>query len=362
MAAPHATEPMAQLPSSACDPGPSARPGPATDRSAPPTREGPDHLVAVLAPNLSSPFELSVACEVFGFDRSELVDPWYRFRLCALDPPEVRTDVGFSLHTPFGLADAADADTVIVPVWPGLDEPPDDAVLDVLRGTVERGGRVLSFCTGAFALGHAGVLDGRRATTHWRYRDLFAAVFPSVELEPDALYVDECPVLTSAGTAAAIDLSLHVVRQDHGADVANAVARRMVVPPHRDGGQAQFVEAPVAADQEPNPLQRTLDWALAHLDEPLTVEDLARQAKMSPRTLARRFRQVTGDTPLQWLLHQRVLAAQRLLERTDESVEEIARRCGFGSAGVLREHFVRHTRTTPTAYRRTFTGGLEATG
>ena len=212
----------------------------------------------------------------------------------------------------------------------------------------------MSVCSGAFALAHAGLLDGHKATTHWMYTERLAAAFPEIDVDPNVLYVDEGQILTSAGTAAGIDLCLHVVRLDHGVDVANAVARRMVVPPHRDGGQAQFVEAPVEADDGNDPLAATLDWVLEHLDEPLTVEVMSRHALMSPRTFARRFRSVTGTTPLQWLLRQRILQAQRLLESTDMPVELIAQRCGFGSSSVLRTHFKRMIDTSPLVYRRTF--------
>jgi transcriptional regulator GlxA family with amidase domain len=213
---------------------------------------------------------------------------------------------------------------------------------------------MMSVCTGAFALGHAGLLDGRRATTHWMHADELAHVFPEVDVDPDVLYVDEGQILTSAGTAAGIDLCLHVCRLDHGVKFANAVARRMVVPPHRDGGQAQFVTTPIEVDPGEDPLTVALDWALEHLDEPLTVDRLARRALMSPRTFARRFRAITGTTPLQWLLRQRILEAQRLLETTDVPVELIAQRCGFGSASVLRTHFKRVLDTAPLTYRRTF--------
>jgi transcriptional regulator GlxA family with amidase domain len=212
----------------------------------------------------------------------------------------------------------------------------------------------MTVCSGAFVLAHAGLLDDRRATTHWMYADRLAAAFPRVKVDPDVLYVDEGSVLTSAGTAAGIDLCLHVVRLDHGAAIANAVARRMVVPPHRDGGQAQFVEAAVVDDDGADPLAATLDWALEHLDEPLPVEVLARRALMSPRTFARRFRAATGTTPLQWLLRQRLLRAQQLLETTDLPVDVIAHHCGFGSAAVLRTHFRRALDTNPVSYRRAF--------
>jgi transcriptional regulator GlxA family with amidase domain len=245
---------------------------------------------------------------------------------------------------------------VIVPAW-ATDRVPPDALLDALRAAYDRGARLMSFCSGAFALAHAGLLDGRRATTHWMYAEKLAAQFPLVDVDAAVLYVDAGRILTSAGTAAGIDLCLHLVRLDHGAEVANAVARRMVVPPHRDGGQAQFVEAPMAAQIDgDDPFTATLDWAVEHLDQPLSVELLAQRAAMSPRTFARRFRASSGATPHQWLLKQRVVLAMRLLETTDQPVERIASRCGFGSAAVLRTHFQRHVGTSPAGYRRTFCG------
>jgi transcriptional regulator GlxA family with amidase domain len=313
-------------------------------------------VVAAIVNHGVSPFELSVACEVFGLDRSELVDPWYELRVCAAVPPPVRvkTSHGLTLDTPYRLEDVEQAGTVVIPMWPPADEPSDE-LLATLRRAHARGARILSFCSGAFLLARAGLLDGRRATTHWMYAGELADRYPQIDVEPDVLYVVDGNVMTSAGTAAAIDLCLHVVRADHGADVANAVARRMVVPPHRDGGQAQFIQAPVPTLAEvEDPFRLTLDWALEHLDEPLTVEVLARRAAMSPRTFARRFVAVTGTTPLQWLLRQRVLHAQRLLETTEESVEWVASRCGFGTAAGMRIHFQRFVGTSPMAYRRTF--------
>jgi transcriptional regulator GlxA family with amidase domain len=209
-------------------------------------------------------------------------------------------------------------------------------------------------------LAHAGLLDGRRATTHWMYSRQFAEMFPRVRLDPGVLYVDEGSILTSAGTAAGIDLCLHMVRSDHGAAVANLYARRMVVPPHRDGGQAQFVEAPVPAAAGDGRLEDTMEWALRHLNRPLTVDELAARASMSPRTFARRFRAAAGTTPLRWLLLQRIAAAQRLLETTDLAIDCVAEESGLGSAANLRLHFRRERRTSPSAYRRTFSGRASA--
>lgn len=314
------------------------------------------HRVAAVACHGVAPFELAVSCEVFGIDRSELGVPWYRYRVCAAEPPPLRTSVGFTIDTPYGLDDVVRADTVVVPAWGAarMDHEPPTALLDALRTAHARGARVLSVCTGAFVLAAAGLLDGRRATTHWMHAEELARRYPAVRVEPGVLYVDEGDVMTSAGTAAGIDLCLHVVRLDFGAEVANAVARRMVVPPHRDGGQAQYVEAPMLTLAGADLFARTMAWMQEHLDEPMTVEDLAERAAMSPRTFARRFRATTGTTPLQWLLRQRVLLAQRLLETTDEPVELVARRCGFGTAAGLRQHFRRTLSTSPLVYRRTF--------
>ncbi|MDQ3756810.1 MAG: transcriptional regulator FtrA [Actinomycetota bacterium] len=319
------------------------------------------HTVAALVPRRVSPFELAVACEVFGIDRSELVSPWYRFMVCAAEPPPLVTDMGFTIDTPYGLADVRKADTVIVPAGIRADQEPPEPMLEALRAADKRGARILSVCTGAFVLAAAGLLDGRRATTHWMHADLLAERYPNVKVDPKVLYVEDGNVMTSAGTAAGIDLCLHVVRLDHGAEVANAVARRMVVPPHREGGQAQYVDQPVASSDGDGLLTDLLTWMEEHLDEPLSVEDLARRAAMSPRHFARRFRAVTGTTPHHWLLTQRVLYAQRLLERTDQSVELIASRCGFGSAANLRQHFQRVVGTSPAAYRRTFQADSVAT-
>ena len=316
------------------------------------------HVVAVLAMDGVHPFELSVPCEVFGIDRPEVVFPWpYELIVTSIhDRGTLPTHNGFTIDTPYRLADLARADTIIVPAWPNVQSAPATEVVAALRAAHARGARVMSFCSGAFVLGYAGLLDGKRAATHWMYADEMAARFPNVQVDRNVLYVDEGNVLTSAGTAAAIDLCLHVIRCDLGAEAVNVVARRMVVPPHRDGGQAQYVQAPVPACSKEDPIAGALDWAVEHLDEQLTVEAMARHVAMSPRTFARRFRDVTGTTPHQWLLRQRVLHAQRLLESTDDSIEMVAARCGFSSASVLREHFTRIAGTSPVTYRRTFRG------
>jgi transcriptional regulator GlxA family with amidase domain len=309
-------------------------------------------VCAVVGPDVAS-FELGVLCEVFGFDRSDQGLPTYDFAVVACCEPPLRATGGFTLDTPHRLDRLATADLVAVPAWPG--EAPPEELLQALRDAVARGARVLSVCTGAFVLAAAGLLDGRRAATHWRFAAELAARYPLVEVDDSVLYVDEGQVITSAGTAAGIDACLHLIRVEHGADVANAFARRMVVAPHRDGGQAQFVEAPVPLQRHAGAqdLAAVLDWAVEHLAEPLQVEVLARRAHLSPRTFARRFREVTGTTPHRWLLSQRIAHAQRLLER-GMSVEEVARRTGFGSAATLRTQFARERGTSPSAYARTF--------
>ena len=299
------------------------------------------------------PFELAVLCEVFGTDRSDDGLPVYDFSVVSAQPGPVRTTIGFSIDVPHDLGRLDDADLIAVAPPGALDEPSPPELLTALRRAVERGARVLSVCTGAFVLGEAGLLDGRRCTTHWRHAAALQERFPRALVDPDVLYVDDGEVLTSAGSAAAIDLGLYIVRQAEGVAVANAIARRMVVPPQREGGQRQYVEAPVPV-HEAETLEPLLGWMMEHLNEPLSVEGLAARVHLSPRTFARRFRAETGTTPHHWLTGQRILLAQRLLEDSDVSVDAVADAAGFGSAAVLRHHFVRRVGTTPQAYRRTF--------
>jgi len=311
--------------------------------------------VAVAVANGATIFELGVACEVFGSDRRELTPDWYEFRLVAADAGPIRTEHGLLLETPYGPEALAEADTIVVaPVYDDPESHP--LLLAELRKAYDRGVRIASICTGAFILAAAGLLDGRRATTHWRWADKLAAGYPQIEVDPNVLYVEDGQIFTSAGAAAGIDMCLHLVRLDLGTDVANAVARRMVVPPHRNGGQAQYVDTPLPrADQDT--LAPVLDWAVANLEEPLTLDDMARKAQISTRTLVRRFQAATGTTPLQWLLGQRVRRAQHLLEATNEPVERIASLAGFGTAANLRQHFTRAVGVPPVAYRRTFRCG-----
>jgi transcriptional regulator GlxA family with amidase domain len=314
------------------------------------------HLVAAVVFEGVSPFEFAVACEVFGIDRSADVGaPWYRFVVCAAEPSPVTAKTGFTIGTPHGLEALKRADSILIPAAGNAEH--NEALLEALRRAHKRGARIMSVCTGAFVLAAAGLLDGRRVTTHWMHAAELARRFPLVKVDPDVLYVDDGDILTSAGTAAGIDLCLHVVRLDYGAEAANIVARRMVVPPHRDGGQAQFVNQPVQNMAVDDPFTETLAWAQAHLDSDLSVNELAARSAMSPRTFARRFGDTHGTTPHQWLLRQRVLLAQRLLETTDLSIDLIATRCGVGTAANLRQHFQRIVRNTPQAYRRCFQQG-----
>jgi transcriptional regulator GlxA family with amidase domain len=311
------------------------------------------NVVALLAEPVAA-FELGVIAEVFGLDRSGDGLPRYDFSVCAQRPGLMQTSSGFAVHVAHGLDRLAAADLVAVPAWSEQALPPPKPVVTALRVAVERGARVLGVCSGAFLLAGAGLLDGRRAATHWRYAPALARRFPRVEVDPGVLYVADGPVVTSAGTAAAIDACLHLVREQHGSAVANAVARRMVVAAHRSGGQAQFVETPVAAAVPDDGLGDLLQWVRGHLDQPLSVDDLGRRALMSPRTFARRFRAATGTTPHRWLLDQRLLLAEHLLEDTDLGVEQVARRCGLGTADTLRHHFTARRRVSPLTYRRTF--------
>ncbi|HEY6797307.1 MAG TPA: helix-turn-helix domain-containing protein [Kineosporiaceae bacterium] len=336
---------MAQVP--LADPMAARGVGPTPEPAPPPLGS-----VAVLVHPGVATFEFGTACEVFGTDRSAEGLPLFDVRICTERPGLVASQHGFELTVRHGLEALAGADLVIV-IPAGVTTAPSPAVAGALRQAVAGGARVTSMCSASFILARAGLLAGRRATTHWRYAEAFRAEFPDVDLVPDVLYVEDGPIATSAGTAAGIDLCLHLVRRSHGPAVAGAIARRMVVPPHRDGGQAQFVRTPVAAAGA-DALAPVLEWVAAHLGEDLSVARLAARAAMSERTFARRFRDETGTTPHHWVTAQRVALAEQLLEEGVLGMEEVARRCGFASADMLRHHFVRMRSTTPTAYRRTF--------
>lgn len=309
-------------------------------------------VAAVVCDGLA-PFEFGVVCEVFGLDRTEDGVPRFDFRVCGPVAGEpVRTSVGASVVPDRGLDATDDADLVVVPaIRIGSHYPPE--VLDAVRRASERGALLLSVCSGVFVLAAAGVIEGRRVTTHWMHADALRRLHPSLRIDPDVLFVDDGNLITSAGTAAGIDACLHLVRRELGPRVANIIARRMVVPPQREGGQRQFIERPVPECAEDS-FAELLDWMNEHLDEPLAVRDLARRVQTSERTFARAFVAQTGTTPLAWLTSQRVAHAQSLLEETRLDLEEVARRCGFGSAALLRHHFRRAVGITPTEYRQTF--------
>jgi transcriptional regulator GlxA family with amidase domain len=308
-------------------------------------------VVAVALPAVET-FDLAIPAQVFA-------DPGlpkrYDFSVCAPAAGLIRSTAGYCVQAERGLEALEDADTVVVPGYLPLDDP-GERVCTALRRAADRGARMVSVCTGAFALAAAGLLDHRRATTHWQYAGQLAARYPAVKVDPDVLWVDEGAVLTSAGLAAGIDLCVQLVRADYGSEAAVSVARRMVVAPHREGGQAQWLERPVPPQGEG--LAATCQWALEHLGEPLTVADLARQAGWAPRTVARRFTAETGMPPLRWLTAARIREARRLLEVSDLPVEEIAVSCGLGSAANLRTHLARDTGVAPTAYRSAYQGRL----
>jgi transcriptional regulator GlxA family with amidase domain len=310
------------------------------------------HRIAALCLDGLVAFDLTAATQVFIAASAVDGRPLYEVTCCSEGGAEIATTSGFGLSPEHGLDVLETADTVAVPGYFALLDPPPTAVVEALRDAAGRGARVVSVCTGAFALAHAGLLDGRGATTHWAHADQLAGLFPRVDVDPAALYVDEGEVMTSAGLSAGIDLAMHIVRKDFGAAAGELVARRMVAAPHREGGQAQFIKR--APPGESGSLEATRRWAAERLAEPLDVAAMAQHAAVSPRTFARRFREETGTTPLRWLLAQRVLEAQRLLEESDLPIEEVAWRAGFGTAASLREHFRRMTATTPSGYRRSF--------
>jgi transcriptional regulator GlxA family with amidase domain len=307
--------------------------------------------VVLLAIPGVAPFEFGVVCEVFGIDRSAMGGPSFDFAIATADPGPVPTSLGYDMVISSDLSVAADADLIAVSAH--TFDHIDPRFLDVIRAAEARGAWVLSLCSGAFVLAKAGILDGRRATTHWMYADRLAREFPSIDVDPDVLFVEDRGVVTGAGTAAGIDAALHIVRTELGASAANVIARRMVVPPQRDGGQSQYIQSPVSpvcADS----FAAVADWMVQNLHEDLTVDQLARKALMSSRTFARRFRADMGTTPSAWLNRQRIIRAQQLLERTDAPLESVAQDTGFGTASVMRHHFVKVLQTTPTAYRRAF--------
>lgn len=310
------------------------------------------HLVAAVAYDGLCTFEFGIAVELFGLPRPEIPN-WYEFVVCAAERRPLSATGGVHLVPGSGFEVLKRADTIILPGWRDPHEAPPRALVEALIAANRRGARLASICSGVFVLAATGLLDGRRATTHWRYVDVLRRAFPRIQVDPDVLYVDEGTVLTSAGSAAGIDLCMHLIRRDHGAQVANAVARRLVMAPHREGGQAQFIPAPVGDEDRPW-LAQLFDWVQRRLHEPLTIDRMARQANMSTRTLARRFAETAGVSPGEWLIGLRIARAKDLLETSRRSVERIAVDCGFGSVATLRHHFRQRVHMSPAAYRARF--------
>ncbi|MBU3028780.1 GlxA family transcriptional regulator [Paracoccus marinaquae] len=312
------------------------------------------HTIAVIAYEGVIPFHLSVPCIVFGDALLRLGAPRYEVLVCGETAGLTPTISGFQIEVPHDFSVLERADTVIMPAWRDTEDPPSEALLDALRGAHARGARLVGLCLGTFVLARAGLLDGRTASTHWAWADEFERCYPSVVLDRNALYIDEGDIMTSAGTAATIDCCLHLVRSDHGAEIANNIARRLVMAPHRHGGQAQYIEMPLPDSGTRDQLSATLDWAIAHLNEPLGLEALAGHACMSRRSFTRHFRKKTGTTVTRWLLNHRLAAARRLLETGECSIEHVAEMAGFGSAVSLRQHFARAFSISPASYRRQF--------
>jgi AraC family transcriptional activator FtrA len=313
------------------------------------------HTVAAVVDQGALTFDLAIPCEVFGLDRRDIADPWYEFLVVAAGERRIRTQTGFVLEAPHGLSALARADTIVVPGWASPELEPSKALLRALVAAHERGARIVSICTGAFVLAAAGLLDERRATTHWMFADLLQERYPRVQVDASVLYIADDTVMTSGGTAAGIDLCLQLVATDHGVDAATAVSRRMLMPLFRSGGQAQYVDSPIAAATT-DAVTDLLEWGLEHLAEGISVDDLARRGAVSSRTLTRHFRAATGLAPGEWLQRERLRLAQRLLETTADAVEAVARRAGYETAAAMRAQFALRLQTTPRAYRRTFRG------
>jgi AraC family transcriptional activator FtrA len=313
------------------------------------------HLVVALAYDRLCTFEFGCAVELFALERPELGVEWYDFAVCAAEPGPIRALGGVTVQAPYAPELLERADTIVIPGWRDADETPPAALLALIRAAHARGARLCSICSGVFVLAAAGVLDGRRATTHWRYADKLARRYPRIDVLADDLYVDAGQIITSAGSAAGLDMLLHLVRRDYGARVGNLVAQRLVVAPHREGGQAQFLPRPMAHDEQGR-LSKLMDWLRAHPAQPHTVASMAARAAMSPRTLQRRFADATGLGPVEWLIRERVAVVKDLLETADLPLALVAERAGFASEESLRHHFRRLAATTPGAYRRQFAG------
>lgn len=329
-------------------------PAPARLPAIPPAAATTGPLAVVLAYDGLATFEFGIACEVFGLSRPELGPGWYRYAVAAVDPGPMRAGGGLTVTADSGLEVLADADLIVVPGWRAPAAPVPTALCEALVAAHRRGATIASLCSGAFVLAAAGLLDGHRATTHWRYFDALRARYPGITLAPDVLYVDEGTILTAAGSGAGIDLCLHIVRRQFGPDAANSVARRMVMPPHRDGGQAQFVLRPVPKPREGARLGALIDWMRANLADDMPIAILADRAGMSLRTFQRRFEETVGLAPGAWLVRERVDRARELLEKGDASLDDIAASVGFGSVATLRHHFRAKIGLSPASYRNRF--------
>ncbi|HVY22532.1 MAG TPA: transcriptional regulator FtrA [Steroidobacteraceae bacterium] len=311
------------------------------------------HLVVALAYDGLCTFEFGCTVELFALHRPELGVDWYRFVVCAAEGETMRAAGGIQVKVPHSLAMLDRADTIVIPGWRDADEIPPPAILRKIRNAYARGARLCTICSGVFVLAAAGVLDGKRVTTHWRYAEKLAKRYPQITVEPNALYIDEGQILTSAGSAAGLDMFLHLVRRDYGARVANMVAQRLVIPPHREGGQSQYIPRPLP-DDERGRLTKLMDWVRAHLAAPHTAVSLARRASMSVRTLQRQFKETAGMAPYEWILRERIAVAKDLLESSRMSLDKIAERVGFQSQETFRKHFRRLTGASPTRYRTQF--------
>lgn len=311
-------------------------------------------LVAILAYDRLCTFEFGCAVELFALERPELDVPWYRYAVCAAEPGPLRAAGGVRIQAPYGLGKLQRADIIVIPGWRSAEERPPENLLTALRRAHARGARLCSICSGVFVLAHAGLLEGKRAATHWRYASRLAQQFPGIEVDASSLYVDEGQIITSAGSAAGLDMLLHVVRRDYGARIANIVAQRLVMSPHREGGQAQFVPRPMPSGGD-SPIANLMDWIRANPRADHSTQSLAEHARMSERTLHRRFKESTGLTPNEWVIRERIAIAKELLEtRRELDVESVADLAGFGSAESLRRHFRLHGLTSPLHYRKQF--------
>ena len=317
-----------------------------------------NHLVVALAYDRLCTFEFGCTVELFALERPELKVTWYDFAVCAIEPGPIRAAGGFTIDAPYAPELLERADTIVIPGWRDADEAPPEALLALLRAAHARGARLCSICSGVFVLAAAGLLDGQRATTHWRYTDKLARRYPAIDVLPDDLYVDSGQLITSAGSAAGLDMLLHLVRRDYGAHVGNLVAQRLVVAPHREGGQAQYLPRPMAHDEKGR-LTKLMDWVRTHPAEQHTVASMAERAAMSARTLQRQFQDATGFAPVEWLTRERIAIVKDMLETSNMPLAQMAERAGFGSEESLRHHFRRLTATTPGAYRRQFSEAIE---